>query len=276
MLAIKRVLLDAGLQQQVGQIFALQEGQFLEGIDSEVPFTGDWKPDPDELLTVQGLADTNALANAMNQNALALPVLDAANFESEGIKGLVAVVGQGQNKRALIQLFWPHQILSRQFSLLFSGGVFRKLEEPGFSLDNKLVGLLDSHGVLKFKAYHLIRRIFDVAAVYRDATDAELTTFCGMACLSVPDPDEFVATADEKIRKLVHSVEQTGVLQTYTVAQIRRKATAIGFQISVAQGKFVVPADKKARKEFLSFLLNKVYKGPIDQRLQITNSNRPL
>ncbi|HEX3484756.1 MAG TPA: hypothetical protein VHT51_06820, partial [Micropepsaceae bacterium] len=66
------------------------------------------------------------------------------------------------------------------------------------------------------------------------------------------------------------------VLDTYSVTQIRAKARAIGFVTSIKQGRLVVPDDRKGRKALLSFLLNKVYKGPIDQRLQITNSNRLL
>jgi hypothetical protein len=50
----------------------------------------------------------------------------------------------------------------------------------------------------------------------------------------------------------------------------------IGFPLVVTAGKIEIPADRKGAKALFSFLLNKVYLGPIDQRLLITNSSRPL
>ena len=48
------------------------------------------------------------------------------------------------------------------------------------------------------------------------------------------------------------------------------------FPLNVVAGQIQVPADRKGTKEMLSFLLDKVYRGSLDDRLFITNSNRPL
>lgn len=275
-LSVKRVLLENDLQDEVESIFRAQENQFLEGVDAEIAFTGSWRPDPDEILTVSNLPDALALRDAINQNAVGLEEVDANNFDQEGIKGLVLTTGQNQNRRALVQSFSPQQILAKKFSFLLRDGVFQKLQEPGFSLDNKLVAIVDGSGTLKFKTYHLVRRIFDLNTIYRDATDAEIKTFCALACLTVADANEFVANSDEGIRKLIHAVTAEDVLANYTVAQIRSRARAIGFSVTTRSGSLVVPDGRKARKAFLSFLLNKVYQGPIDKSLFITNSNRRL
>lgn len=273
---VKRVMLTDAVRQQVAQIFLSQEQSFLSGVHTEIDFDGSWKPDADELLVANQVPDVQVLQNAIALNPIALPSVDAGNFESENIRGLVAVVGNGQNRRALVQAFGPQLVLAKKFTLLFSDGVFRQITEPGFSLDSSLVGIIDRTGALKFKSYFLIRRIFDLAEIYREATHPELVAFCAHNRLSVANHDDFADEADEGIRKLVHAVTESGVLDNNTVSTIRNRARGIGFSLQVAAGRIVMPSDRKSKKALLSFLLNKVYKGPISLELLITNSNRRL
>ena len=51
-LLVKRVRLDAAVQQAVIDLFEGQERDFREGVTTEVPFTGNWNPDPEEILTI--------------------------------------------------------------------------------------------------------------------------------------------------------------------------------------------------------------------------------
>jgi len=275
-LVVRHVQLASQLQGQLDGVFQAQEASFLAGISEEIDFTGDWKPDDDELLVINGLPDAQTLLAVANQNAVALPPLNVQNFGNENVKGLFTALGEGQNRRLLIQNFSPQQLLSTQFTLLHDGNVFRRLTEPAFSLGTQLVASISAAGAIRFKSYPMLRRILDITPVFHEATDAELGTFCAHGNLSFVDAQAFVANADEGMRKFVHSIGKLNVLGLHAVAEIEARAIEIGFQIAVVGGRISVPQDRKGAKTLFSFLLNRVYRGPIDHQLQITNSNRPL
>ncbi|AWV20020.1 hypothetical protein RADP37_05508 (plasmid) [Roseomonas mucosa] len=275
-LVVQHVQLTSALQNQLDGIFQAQDASFMQGISNEIDFDGDWKPDSDELLVARNLAEAQVLLSAANQNAVSLPPLDISNFQNQGVKALFTSVGNGTSQRLLVQTFDQQQVLSGRIAFLFDGNVFRRLVEPTFSLGTQLVATIDSTGAVRFKSFTMLRRIFDLASYYQQATDAELQTFCTHASLSIPDPVAFVAGADEGIRKAVLAISRTGVLSTYPVSNIETQAAAIGFPLTLNGGQIEVPQDRKGAKALFSFLLNKVYLGPINQRLHITNSSRPL
>lgn len=275
-LVVRHVQMNAQLQNQLDGIFQAQDAAFFDGINAEIDFTGDWKPDADEILVTRGLPEAQALFAEASQNAIALAPLDVNNFQNEGIKALFTVMGNGPNKRLLIQSFGPQQILSSKLSFLHDGNVFRKLTEPAFTLGTQLLATVDPAGDVRFKSFSLLRRVFDLGDFYRQATDIELSAFCGHPSLAIPDAAAFVVGADEGIRKAVHTVVKVDVLGNHPVTDIAHKATAIGFSLNINGGRIEVPLDRKGAKALFSFLLNKVYRGPIDDQLFITNSNRPL
>lgn len=275
-LVVKHVQLANQVQQQVAAQFDAQATAFNHGINNEHDFDGDWKPDPDELLVARQLVEAQTLLQAAAQNAVALPVLDVLNFGTEGVKGLFVVTGQGAQRKLLLQAFSPQQILSGNKVLLHDGNVFRALQDPAFSLGSQLVATIDAQGDIRFKSFHMLRRIFDLSNFFQQATDADLQTFCGHASLSFGNANAFVADADETIRKSVHAITQADVLGQFNVAAIDARAQAIGFPITVTANRIEVPPGRRATKELLGFLLDRVYRGPLNQQLFITNSRRPL
>jgi hypothetical protein len=263
-LAVKHVQLTNQVQLQLDEIFQAQETDFLAGVTDEIDFTGDWKPDEDELLVIRGLPECQILLDASNQNAIALPVLDVGNFEAE------------KRRRLLVQNFGPQQLFSGRFALLHDGNVFRRITEPAFSLGTQLVAVIDEGGEIRFRSYAMLRRILDITPVFRQATDGELQNFCVHPSLGIPDTAAFINNADEVIRKHVLAVTKADVLGQFDVAAIQAQAMAIHFLLGVTNGRIDMPMDRKGTKALLSFLLNKVYQGPLGQQLFITNSNRPL
>lgn len=275
-LVVRHVQMNNQLQNQLDGIFQAQDAAFAAGINDEIDFNGDWKPDIDEILITRGLPEAQALFAAANQNAIALTPLNVNNFRNEGIKALFTSMGNGPNQRLLIQSFSPQQILSSRLAFLHDGNVFRQLTEPAFTLGTQLLATVDSVGDVRFKSFSMLRRVFDLGAFYRQATDVELSVFCGHSSLTIPDVTAFIAGADEGIRKAVHMVAKVDVLGNHPVAEIAQKAAGIGFSLSINAGRIEVPLDRKGAKAFFSFLLDKVYRGPIDNQLLITNSNRRL
>jgi hypothetical protein len=273
---VKHVQLTAALQNAIEPYFLAQEAQFLDGVQHELDFTGDWKPDDDELLVVRQFADAQILLQAAAQNAVALPPLDPGNFQNEGIKALFTAVGVGAQLRVLVQNFGAQQILTTKLALLFDGNVFRRVTEPSFALANAIVGIITAAGDLKFKSYSNVRRVFEITGIFRAATDVEINNFCAHPSLAIADANAFLAAADEGIRKFIHAIQKLDVLNQNPVAHISGQAAAIGFPLQVQGNRIEVPLDRGRAKAVLSFLLDKVYRGSLDQRLFITNSHRPL
>jgi hypothetical protein len=274
-LVAKFVQLTNQVQGQLDGVFEAQEAAFLDNIVNEIDFTGDWKPDEDELLVLSGLPESQLLLDASNQNAIALPVLDVGNFQAENVRALFTAVDNGPQRRLLVQNFGPQQLFAGRFALLHDGNVFRRITEPAFSLGTQLVATINSAGDIRFKSYPMLRRVLDVTPFFRAATDPELQGFCAHVSFVVADIHSFVDNADEGVRKHVLAVIKANVLAQYDVPTIAAQA-AIGFPLGVDNGRIVMPMNRKGAKALLSFLLNKVYQGPLSQQLFITNSNRPL
>lgn len=270
------VPLTSELIIQVNAIFEQQEVQFLEKVDEDVPFSVDWKPDDNEVFLLKEFAACDKLFDALKQDSIALPQLDPKDFGGLNLRALFIVKTVGRARYILLQSFNAQQVLSNRFSLLFTDSVFRRITDPAFTLAGNIIAIISDTGDLRFKSYHVIRRVFDVSSVFRTATDGEVKAFCESPSLAISNTDAFIAMADESIRKHVVAIGKTGVFTNYTVDTISEQANKIGFPIDIVSGKINVPTEKKDVKKLLSFLSNKIYRGPLSDELLITNSHRPL
>lgn len=271
---VRRLAIDAGVQNTLEELFTDQEANFRAGIENEVEFTGDWKPDEDEALYVTIPNQTTILEQAIQNAPLAVPVLDAANFTQEGVKAIfTGYVNDGQTVVA-IQKFTPQQILGRKFALIFTNNVLNELTDPTFTLDNKLVGLIEG-GNLKFKSYHNIRMIFDLSDLYRAATDDDIDHFAAHACLEVADLDALKGEVDQTARKLIHAIQKNGVLDLHTANEIQRRAGTVGLDIIIQNGRVLMPEERAEIKRLLRFLHDDIYEAPLSHQRYVTNSKKP-
>lgn len=273
-LVAKRVRLDQAVQQQIEDIFNQQEAEFRDGITSEVDFDGSWTPDDDEFLTIDVPQEAALFTNTLNANPVAIPDIDTANFEAEGIKGIFTGVAANGAMKVLVQRFSPQQILSRRFSLLQNGNAFRHLSEPAFSLDTGLTCIIEG-GKIKFRSFHKLRAVINLLDVYRAATDQEVQAFAAHAHFEVADAAAFVATADQTIRKLVHAISNSGVLSNHTVVQIETACNAVGVAVTINNGRLIMPTDRAEIKKLLRFLDDGLYQAPLTGVRYVTNSKRP-
>lgn len=272
-LVAKRIRLDQAVQQQIEDIFSQQEADFRDGITSEVAFDGSWTPDEDEFLTIDTPQEAAIFASTINANPVSIPDIDAANFATEGIKGIFTGIAANGVTKVLVQRFSPQQILSRRFSLLQDGNAFRRLSDPAFSLDTGLTCIVEG-GKVKFRSFHKLRAIISLLDVYRAATDQEVQDFAAHAHFEVADAATFVTTADQTIRKLVHAIGRSGTLNNYTITQIETACGAVGMAVAVNNGRLVMPNDRAEIKKLLRFLDDGLYEAPLTGQRYITNSKR--
>lgn len=274
-LEVKRVSLTQPVQAKIEGIFQAQASAFLDGVSEEIDFCGDWKPDSDELLVIDVPAEGSVINAAVSANPVSLQNIDAANFEGEAIKGLFVSMQSGGRSRIVIQSFSAQQILARRFSLMLDGNTFKELTEPAFTLDNYVTAIIED-GKLKFKSFFNVKRIFELNQFYQEASDQQIDAFCAHANLHVADLDAFKALADQPIRKMVHAIVKTNVLDNYPVLDIVAKAASLGLVVSTDNGKVVVPGDKKEIKNLFRFLDDGIYQAALSSNRYVTNSKRPF
>jgi len=273
-LVAKRIRLDQAVQQQIENIFNQQEAEFRDGITSEVQFDGSWTPDDDEVLTIGVPQEAAIFADTLNANPVAIPDIDTANFEAEGIKGIFTGVAVNGAVKVLVQRFSPQQILSRRFSLFQTGNAFRRLSDPAFSLDTGLTCIIEG-GKIKFRSFHKVRAVISLLDVYRAATDQEVQAFAAHAHFEMADAATFIATADQTIRKLVHAISNGGVLNNHTTVQIETACNAVGMVVTVNNGRLIMPTERAEIKKLLRFLDDGLYQAPLTGVRYVTNSKRP-
>lgn len=274
-LVSKRVRLDNHVQQAVETIFADQEAQFRNGVAEEVDFDGSWKPEKDEVLTLDVPQEAQVFIDTIQANAVAIPDIDAGNFDREGIKALFTGTSNGGITKVLIQQFSTRQMLSQsKLPLLLDGNTFRRLTDPAFTLDSSLTAIAED-GKLKFKSFHKMRAVVNLIHAYEAATDPEVQVFAGHANFEVADQAAFLELADQTTRKLIHANSRAGTLDDYSAADIGAAANAVGMGIDITNGKIVMPTARPDIKKLLRFLDDGLYEAPLSGQRYITNSKRP-
>ncbi len=273
-LVARRVQLDGTIQNDVEEMFASEAEGFFKGVNEEVPFDGRWKPDTNELLTMEVTPEAEMLRETLNRNPTAVEPLDLANFADAGVKALFTGDGTNEARRVLVQQFTVAQVLDRRFAVVLQGNSFRRLTAPAFTLASSLTSVIDD-GLIKFKSFSNLRAIFDVMEIYRDATDQELRDFAGHPTLRVAELEDFMLTADQPTRKLIGAVVASGVLDVYTPAEIRDAAAGTQLDLEFDGDRIVLPTERRELKSLLQFLDESRYNGPLSGRTYVTNSRKP-
>lgn len=274
-LIVKRILLRKDISGEVIAIFHEQESDFWEGVGEEITYDGGYKPDADECLTCDAPDEARLLVNEMSKNATSIPEIDTKNFQNEKIKALFMESSENGSGKILIQQFTLREMLSRKIAYVIQGNVFRRLTDASFTLPNSLTCIIENDK-LKFKSFHNLKTIFDMTSIYKEATEEDIRKFASHSTLFVGDPDSFYASTDQITRKLIYSIQKSNILGRYSKERIIQIASEEGFGINrTIDGKIRVPSKKKERKMFLSFLDDRVYKGPFtDERYMVGVGSR--
>jgi hypothetical protein len=271
-LAVKKVKIVASAQSELSGIFQSQESSFFDKVDNEILFDGGWIPGDGDILYVDMTAAHKALLKACRASAVSLEDV-GTDFAQHGVVALCMLVGSEESARLLIQNFSINQTLSRKFTLISEEGTFNKLDEAVFSIAGSLAAVLKNEKLF-FKSYSNIRRIFDLQHAYAEATNKQLQSFAGHALISVADPDKFIKIADQPIRRLVHALIENDSLAGLSARSVSSKAKSFGFQVEVADGKIVLPEEKRAIKDLLHFLDEAYYTGVLTGKSWLSNSKR--
>lgn len=275
---VRRIRLNADLQNKITELFGQQQQAFFNGIEDEVLFNGDWKPDDNELLVLEGLDEIELMSTAITSNTTSYNALDLSRFEDEPIKALFTGYASGGNVTVQVQRFTSSQMLVRSqipVLRLQTGNTFTEITEPMFTLARSLVAVIQN-GQLKFKSFSNLRTVFDLSDAYKEATDSDLDSFARHSLLACDDIEFFKSNADSSVRKMVHAISQDDVLNQHGLQKITDVAAGFSqVNITVFNGQIQLPRDKKELKTLLQFLLENIFEGPLSGEQFRTNSKRP-
>lgn len=278
---IRRIPLTAALNAELAQLFAGQQETLLED-KQPIAFTGSYNVDEGEIFTIDDYPLPPAIGQAIG-NPLICRVLDL-NTETHRIKALFSGTWTTANKTVNFQVFDAGKLLKRGFTLIGSGDTYKKLEEPGLILQDKLTAHFHD-GALYFTSYHNTKRFLDLADYYREATDTDLEDFAATELFAFEDKTAFKEQADSVIRKKIALLQKNEVLKDLTVTDIQTVAGNFNAELPEehhitvmvnADGKLIIPEDKKKLKELIRFLDEDYVTAPLTKRKCLTNSKQYL
>jgi hypothetical protein len=277
----RRIPLTAELNTELSQLFADQQAALL-GEKQPIAFTGSYNVDEGEIFTLADYPMPPAISQAIG-NPLTCPVLNLTT-ETHRIKALFSGNWSAAIKAVNFQVFDTGKLLKRGFTLIGSGDTYKKLEEPGLMLQDKLTAHYHN-GTLYFNSYHNTKRFLDLADYYREATDTDLDAFASIELFTFEDEAGFKDQADSIIRKKIALLQKNEVLKNITVVDIQTIVTTFNadlpeehhINITVNDdGKLVIPDDKKQLKELIRFLDEDYVTAPLTKRKCLTNSKKYL
>ncbi|SLJ86252.1 Kiwa anti-phage protein KwaB-like domain-containing protein [Novosphingobium mathurense] len=270
-----RVQLTHEVQNQLAGLFVAYEAAFRDGVDEEVSFTHDWKADDDEILTIPTNEQVNTICAAVGGGALAMQAIDPEEFNSQGIRALIFSPTDNAS-RLLVQYFSSTQQLSRKaFSLVFDGDTFTRLSNPAFSIGSRVDAIIEG-GLVKFKNFNFVKRVFDLLDSYVEASDSQIEDFAALECVHIDDIEAFKEITNQTTRKLISAVSSSGILSVVDVETINSSAQGIGLNVVFDNGKIIFPHDKAQLKILLRFLDHGVYQAPLINQRFMANSKRAI
>lgn len=277
---IRRIPLTNDLGTDLKTMFDGQLAEFIRD-KQNIEFTGSYNVDVGEIFTIAEYPLPPVISDALS-NPLACPRLNL-NEETHQIKALFTGVWLNQDNQVSFQVFDSGKLLSKGLTIIGSGDTYKKLEDPGLVLQDKLTAYY-KNGTLQFISYHNTKRFLDLSDYYKEATDTDLNTFAATPMFEFEDQAFFKANADSIIRKKVALLQKNNVLQNLSVDDITAVANSFNqdlpeeyrINISVNDGKLVIPKEKKQIKELLRFLDEDYVTAPLTKRKCLTNSKKYL
>lgn len=278
---VRRIPLTAELSAELTQLFAKQQGTLLDDKQA-IGFTGSYNVDHDEIFTISDYPLPLGIGQAIS-NPLTCQILKL-NEETHRVKALFSGSWTPAKKVVNFQVFDAGKLLSRGFTLIVSGDIYKKLKEPGLILQDKITAHFHN-GTLHFNSYHNTKRFLDLSDYYLEATDTDLDAFSEADIFAFEDQAGFKGNADSIIRKKIALLQKNNVLKNLSVADIQTVANNFNQElpeehhitITVNEaGRLVIPAEKRLLKELIRFLDEDYVTAPLTKRKCLTNSKKYL
>lgn len=274
---IARIELTKFAQKDVCMLFESAYNELIKN-KTAISFTGTYKPDKDENLSIPdfsvGGLILDAIKDPIGVKAFVPNLKNLPDIKALFVGKRISIKDKSDKFIITFQKFRKDQYINRKgLNLFHDQDTFDRDKRYGLTI-NELVDCIFEDNKLIFNSYYFARQIFDLSEYYRVATDTDLEAFINNPKIQIEDSATFKLHADSWVRRKIALIEDSGIFSKYTVKQINDKAKSIGMTLSVKQNKINLPSDKKELKNLLKFLDDEIYKGIFSDELLQTNSKR--
>ncbi|MDC9614208.1 DUF4868 domain-containing protein [Xenorhabdus khoisanae] len=283
-----KILTDAQTQISVTSLFKRQKDYFENNYTTSVEFSGGYITSPAEYFCIDNFDDVIGVLDAI-QTPDSIQEWSPQDISIFNIKALFSgeIVSSGAvgNIKAYLQCFDKRQIIDNKktifHSILQDDNTFKLSDSDGLVIDNKLTAILENDK-LKFKSFHMLRRIFDVDGYFKEATDDDLREFANHEHFHISSDFDLINIADTVIRKKVSLINKSRVLEDYTVDDLLSiaKVNDVTLDLEIyedgGEKKITMPQEKKHIKRLLSFLDEDYFTSQITRTLYQTNSKKKV
>lgn len=277
-----RVSLTQDLAQQIDALFKAQAAAFIPNDVENVAFDGRYEPDDDELFRIDNFPDSFGVLPATG-NQLDIPVLQLTDQNVGQIAGLAYGYEENGVPRVVFQTFDTRRAITNRgvtiWRRIHDNATLQRWEGVALTLDSHISAMLFADHVL-FRSLRAVRRLFDMSSYYAEATDDDLTTFCGHDRLCIQEGFDFAAIADGWIRGRVGLITKSGVLDSVPPRRLRTIAGRFKLTLQLRRidgdDRIELPSTRKDMKRLLKFLDEDYYESPLTNTAFVSNSKRLL
>lgn len=264
--SVRKILLTQGVTTRIKELFVNLGSAFLHDDAEEIEFDGNYVIDNDEVLYVSmSLPDS---FNDVAGNSIGIQTL---NLNSDKIIALFWY----DNGVCYFQNFDNRKLLKNKNVLVYSSDTYSMLSENAFIVDNS-INAIYKNGKFYFKSYANANKIFSLMSFYQEATNEDITSFCSNDNIAV-DEQWLKDNSNTAIRKQITLIQKSGILNSASPKKVTVSAKKFKLTISLdAMGKIILPNDKKACRDILTFLNEQYYIGLISGTKYRTNSKRTV
>ncbi|KGD74425.1 Kiwa anti-phage protein KwaB-like domain-containing protein [Pantoea vagans] len=257
--------------------FTQMEADFNNAYNEVIPFSADYKLDKREHFILEGFKEHETLVKAL-KIPKAVPNLHIDRVPLKKIRALFT--GSTDGKKIIIQRFDSRQVLTPS-NILFldSKATFTHTTFGGISIGPKITAVINAD-TITFGNFNSLRRVFDMDAYFREATDPELDSFQDNGVFAIEEGFKLSSFDDTTIRRKVTLLNQTGILDTGNIPALIAAAKELKHPLEIkdtAEGKRInMPVEKRKIKLLLNFLDSDIYISAVNGRKYRSNSKRQI
>ncbi len=217
----------------------------------------------------------NALSNP--DTVVQYSPVDESGVTADGFFIKSFFMGKLINEKFFVkfQRFEKSQILKRKRrTIIYKNNMFIKNEDFCLNILERPDALYYSN-TFKFVNYSNANKVLSLGEYYREATQDEINTFKQSELFYLSNEEAFDKySSAHNVRGQIAKILDSGVLSSHTATELKSIANNYDINITIQNEKIVIPTEKKDIKYFLTFLSEKIYKGPLSGKTLISSSTR--
>ncbi len=245
----------------------------------EISFQLGYQLNEDEIWKIDNFNIPSEITYALeNPDAIDLySPADDTGITADGYYIKSIFMGEVVNDKNFIkfQRFEKSQILKRKKrAIIYKNNMFIKNEDFCLNILDALDAIYYDN-TFKFINYTNANKVLPLGEYYREATQEEVDNFKTLEMFTLSNETSFDKYASaHNVRGQIAKILDSEVLSQHSAHQLKEIATSYNININIQDDKIVIPTEKKDIKYFLTFLSEKIYKGPLSGKTLISSSTR--